>query len=188
MDFAREIARFVTAAIGGIYIVNEQTRQIAFADAAVERLYGSGLVGKRAADVFPWEARSLHAPLSRDEATEWECVDRERGIYWRLHHGLFDKDGGVYKIGQLTNTTEFRLLSQEVTEYSVLSEKVSTFQSAMLEKISASHSALLPVIAGFFKTPRLYFFLARNGRLETTAFDARAGHRYVIRRAAPDAR
>mgnify|MGYP003622778375 CR=1 FL=1 len=47
MDFAREIARFVTAAIGGIYIVNEQTREIAFADAAVERLYGSGLVGKR---------------------------------------------------------------------------------------------------------------------------------------------
>ena len=175
MDFAREIARFVTAAIGGIYIVNEQTREIAFADAAVERLYGSGLVGKRAADVFPWEARSLHAPLSRDEATEWECVDRERGIYWRLHHGLFDKDGGVYKIGQLTNTTEFMLLSQEVTEYSVLSEKVSTFQSAMLEKISASHSALLPVIAGFFKTPRLYFLLARNGRLETTAYDARAG-------------
>ena len=175
MDFSAEIARFVTEAIGGIYVVDEQTRKIAFADAAVERLYGPALVGKRAADVFPWEARSHHAPLSRGEATEWECVDRERGIYWRLHHGLFDKDGVTYKIGQLTNTTEFMLLSQEVTEYSVLSEKVSAFQSAMLEKISASHSALLPVIAGFFKTPRLYFFLARNGRLETTAFDTRAG-------------
>jgi len=175
MDFSAEIARFVTEAIGGIYVVDEQTREIAFADAAVERLYGPALVGKRAANVFPWEARSHHAPLSRDEATEWECVDRERGIYWRLHHGLFDKDGVVYKIGQLTNTTEFMLLSQEVTEYSVLSEKVSAFQSAMLEKISASHSALLPVIAGFFKTPRLFFLLARNGRLETTTYDVRPG-------------
>ena len=175
MDFEPEIARFVTAAIGGIYIVNEQTREIAFADAAVERLYGPALVGKRAVDVFPWEARSLPAPLSRDEATEWECVDRERQIYWRLHHGLFDKDGVAYKIGQLTNTTEYMLLSQEVTAYSVLSEKVSAFQSAMLEKISASHAALLPVVAGFFKTPRIFFLLARNGQLETTACDARTG-------------
>ena len=175
MDFAPEIARFVTEAIGGIYVVNEQTREIAFADPFVERLYGPALAGKRAADVFPWEARSLHAPLSRGEAMEWECVDRERQIYWRLHHGLFDKDGVTYKIGQLTNTTEYMLLSQEVTEYSVLSEKVSAFQSAMLEKISASHAALLPVIGGFFKTPRLYFFLARNGALETAACDVRAG-------------
>ena len=174
MDFSAEIARFVTAAIGGIYIVDETTREIAFADPLVERLYGPALAGKRAADVFPWEARSPHAPLSRDEATEWECVDRERGIYWRLHHGLFDKDGVPYKIGQLTNTTEYMLLSQEVTEYSVLSEKVSAFQSAMLEKISASHSALLPVIAGFFKAPRIYFLLARNGQFEAAAHDARA--------------
>ena len=175
MDFTSEIARFVTEAIGGIYVVDETTREIAYADPFVERLYGPALAGKRAADVFPWEARSLHAPLARGEAAEWECVDRERRIYWRLHHGLFDKNGVVYKIGHLTNTTEYMLLSQEVTEYSVLSEKVSAFQSAMLEKISASHSALLPVVAGFFKTPRIYFFLARNGRLETTACDARAG-------------
>lgn len=52
MDFALEIARFVTEAIGGIYIVNETTREIAFADAFVERRYGSALVGKRAVDVF----------------------------------------------------------------------------------------------------------------------------------------
>ena len=175
MDFTSEIARFVTTAIGGIYIVNEATREIAFADPLVERLYGPALAGRRAADVFPWEARSHHAPLSRAEATEWECVDRARGIYWRLHHGLFDKDGVPYKIGQLTNTTEYMLLSQEVTEYSVLSEKVSAFQSAMLEKISASPSALLPVIAGFFKAPRICFLLARNGQFETTVHDARAG-------------
>ena len=175
MDFKPEIARFITEAIGGIYIVDETTRKIAFADAFVERLYGPALAGQNAADVFPWEARSLHAPLSRTEAMEWECVDREQKIYWRLHHGLFDKDGVTYKIGQLTNTTEYMLLSQEVTEYSVLSERVSAFQSAMLAKISASSSALLPVIAGFFKTPRLYFLLARNGALEATACDARAG-------------
>ena len=175
MDFKPEIARFITEAIGGIYVVDETTRKIAFADAFVERLYGPALAGKNAADVFPWEARSLPAPLSRTEAMEWECVDRERKIYWRLHHGLFDKDGVTYKIGQLTNTTEYMLLSQEVTEYSVLSERVSAFQSAMLAKISASSSALLPVIAGFFKTPRLYFLLARNGALEATACDARAG-------------
>ena len=175
MDFKPEIARFVTEAIGGIYIVDEQTRKIVFADAFVERLYGPALAGKNASDVFPWEARSLHAPLSHAEAMEWECVDRERQVYWRLHHGLFDKDGVTYKIGQLTNTTEYMLLSQEVTEYSVLSEKVSAFQSAMLEKISASHSALLPVIAGFFKTPRLYFLLDRKGQFEATAYDAGAG-------------
>lgn len=75
----------------------------------------------------------------------------------------------------MTDTTEYIRLSQEVTEYSVLSEKVSAFQSAMLEKISAAHAALLPVIAGFFKTPRLYFLLDRKSALETTAYDARAG-------------
>ena len=175
MDFKPEIARFITEAIGGIYVVDETTRKIAFADAFVERLYGPALAGRNAAEVFPWEARSLHAPLSRTEAMEWECVDRDRQIYWRLHHGLFDKDGVTYKIGQLTNTTEYMLLSQEVTEYSVLSERVSAFQSAMLAKISASCSALLPVIAGFFKTPRIYFLLDRNGAREATAYDARAG-------------
>ena len=175
MDFTQEIARFVTGAIGGIYIVNEKTREIVFADDFVTRHYGPAPVGKKAADVLPWEARSLHAPLSHAEATEWECVDRERQIYWRLNHGLFEKDGVTYKIGQLTNTTEFMLLSQEVTEYSVLSERVSAFQTAMLAQISASSSALLPVIADFFKTPRLYFLLDRNGGLEAAACDVRAG-------------
>ena len=174
MDFTREIARFVTGAIGGIYIVEESTGRIAFADAFVERHYGAGLAGKSAREVFPWEARSLHAPLSRDGAAEWECVDRERQRHWRLNHGLFDKDGAVYKIGQLTDTTEFMLLSQEVTAYSVLSERVSAFQSAMLAQISASSSALLPVIAGFFRAPRLVFLLDRRGRIETVAFDAAA--------------
>ncbi len=175
MDFAAEIARFVTDAVGGIYIVDEQTRTIAYADARVERLYGPGLAGRSAADVLPWEARSLHAPLTRGAAEEWECVDRERGIHWRLHHGLFDKDGATYKIGQLIDTTDYMLLSQEVTAYSVLSEQVSAFQSAMLERISASHSALLPVIAGFFKAPRIYFLLDRRGRLDATVFDASSG-------------
>jgi diguanylate cyclase (GGDEF)-like protein len=172
MDFTQEIARFVTHAIGGIYIVDEQTRQIVYADPFVEHLYGPGLVGRSAPAVLPWEARSLHAPLSRTTAAEWECVDRERKLYWRLHHALFDKDGAVYKIGQLTNTTDYMLLSQEVAEYSVLSAKVADFQSAMLAKISAPASALLPIIAGFFKAPRLFFLVARKGRLETLAFDA----------------
>jgi diguanylate cyclase (GGDEF)-like protein len=172
MDFTQEIARFVTGAIGGIYIVDEQTRQIVYADPFVERLYGPGLVGRSAAAALPWEARSLHAPLSRTTAAEWECVDRDRQLHWRLHHALFDKDGGVYKIGQLTNTTDYMLLSQEVAEYSVLSSKVADFQSAMLAKISAPASALLPIIAGFFKAPRLFFLVARKGRLETLVFDA----------------
>ena len=48
-------------------------------------------------------------------------------------------------------------------------------QTAMLAQISASSSALLPVIADFFKTPRLYFLLDRNGGLEAAACDVRAG-------------
>jgi diguanylate cyclase (GGDEF)-like protein len=174
MDFTSEIAHFTTHAIGGIYIVAESTGRIVFADALVERHYGPGLVGRNAREVLPWEARSLPAPLSHTETVEWECVDRERQIYWRLNHGLFDKDGVTYKIGQLTNMTDTMLLSQEVTAYSVLSERVSAFQSAMLAQISASHSALLPVIAGFFKAPRLYFLLDRQGRVEAAAFDAAA--------------
>ena len=174
MDFTQEIAHFITNAIGGIYITNAATHEIVFADALVERHYGPGLVGKNARGALPWEARQLHSPLSRSEAVEWECVDRERQIYWRLNHGLFDKDGVTYQIGQLTDTTNYMLLSQEVTGYSVLSEKVSAFQSSMLAQISSSCSALLPVIAGFFKAPRLYFLLDRNGHLEITAHDSRA--------------
>ena len=72
MDFKSEIARFITEAIGGIYIVDERTREIVFADAFVERHYGPGLAGKNAREVLPWEARSLHSPLAHAEATEWE--------------------------------------------------------------------------------------------------------------------
>ena len=175
MDFTPEIARFVTGAVGGIYIVDMRTLEIAYADAFVERHYGPALAGRKARDVLPWEARSVPAPLAHAEAMEWECVDRERQIYWRLNHGLFDKDGVTYKIGLLTDTTAYMLLSQEVAAYSVLSETVSAFQSAMLAQLSASCSALLPVIGGFFKTPRLHFLLARNGAVEATACDARAG-------------
>ena len=62
MDFAREIARFVTAAIGGIYIVNEQTREIAFADAAVELTRLMGAHGRSEERRVGKEGRSRWTP------------------------------------------------------------------------------------------------------------------------------
>lgn len=174
MDFTHEIARFTTEAIGGIYIAHAQTHEIVFADAFVEREYGPALAGKNALEVLPWEPRILQLNLSRDRAVEWEYVDQGRQTYWRLNHWLFDKDGDTYQAGQMTDTTEYMLLSRDVAEYSVFFEKLSAFQSAMLERISSSHSALFPVIAGFFKSPRLHFLLGRSPHLEITTYDRRA--------------
>ena len=172
MNFTNEIARFLTDAIGGICITCERTHQIVFADAFVERLYGSGLAGRNALEVLPWEERSLQLPLSREKAAEWEFVDQKRHTYWRLNHGLFDKDGETYKIAHMTNTTDYMLLSLDVAQYSAFAERLSTFQSAMLSQITSSCSALLPVIAQHFKSPRLVLLLGRKGYLEFTTFDS----------------
>ena len=172
MNFTNEISRFLTEAIGGICITNENTHQIVFADTFVEHLYGSGLVGKNALDVLPWELPSLQLSLSREKAVEWEFVDQKRNTYWHLNHGLFDKEGVTYKIAHMTNTTEYMLLSLDVAQYSAFAEKLSTFQSAMLAQITSSCSALFPVIARHFKSPRLTLLLGRKGYLEFTTFDA----------------
>ena len=174
MDFTREIAQFLTEAVGGICITDERTHRIAFADASVERLYGPGLVGRNALEVLPWEVRSLQLPLAPGKAVEWEFVDQERNTYWHLNHGLFEKDGAPFKIVHMVDTSQYMLLSQEVAQYSAFSAKLSAFQSAMLEKITSSCSALFPVIAGFFRTRRLHLLLARKGHLELSTFDARA--------------
>lgn len=174
MDFTKEIAQFITGAIGGIYIVNVQTHEVVFADALVEHHYGPALVGKNARAVLPWEAGHHTFQPAHGEAVEREYVDQERQTYWHLNHGLFDQAGVTYKIGQITNTSEYMLLSREVAEYTVLSEKLSTFQSAMLAQISASCTALFPIIVGHYKTPRLYFVVGRNGYLEITTYDSRA--------------
>ncbi len=172
MNFTNEIARFLTDSIGGICITHESTHQIVFADAFVERLYGSELVGKNAMDVLPWEARSLQLSLSREKAVEWEFVDQKRDTYWHLNHGLFDKDGVTYKIAHMTNTTDYMLLSLDVAQYSAFAEKLSSFQSAMLAQITSSCCALFPVIARHFKSPRLTLLLGRKGYLEFTTFVA----------------
>ncbi len=171
MDFTQDIKHFITETIGGTYITKELSHEIVFADSFLVNICGQELLGKNALDVLPWEPRIAHLKLSHGKAYDWEYIDKELKTHWSFKYSLFDKDGVTYKIGHMTDTTGYMLLSRDVIEYSSFFEKLSNFQSAMLKHISSNCFSLFPIITSNFRIPRLYFLMARGDSIEITTYD-----------------
>lgn len=169
MDFSKEIVQFVTDKIGGIVIVEADTDTTVYADSYFTREYGNDLIGSNAREELYW----LEDCPELDEdgpAQDWECIDTFHKKYYKFNSAMFEKEGKMYTIHQLTDITEYMGLNRDITKYMTFFKKLSGFQTAILEKLSNSYQELLPMMTDYFKTDTAYFFIQRNEYLEIVSY------------------
>ena len=168
MDFNKEIVDFISDKVGGIIIYEKESERIVFADDFAARCFGEQLLENKAGEVFSWYGDCPE--LSEDRSEEWESIDVFNKKYYRFNSAMFEKEGKKYVIHQITDITEYMILNHDVTKYMSFFKKLSSFQSAILEKLSDSYIELLPLITDYFKTDKAYFFVERNAYLEIVSF------------------
>lgn len=170
MDFREEIIEFVSGKIGGIVIIADGSDEIVYADSFFAEKYGSDVVGMDASEIFMWfdDCPSLNVG---EPAVEWENIDTDTKKYYRFYSAMFEKEGRNYKIHMMSDITEYMGLNRDITKYMGFFQKLSAFQSAVLEKLSETYYELLPIITDYFKTSKAYYLIQRDDKLDIVTYN-----------------
>ncbi len=168
MSFEKEIVNFISEQIGGITILEQKSGDIVYADGFFQKRYGASVVGKKGGMVYRWLADCpLHTV--KEEMVEWEYIDTEIKRYYKFNSAYFEKENAYYQIHALTDITEYMSLNRDVMKYMSFFKRLSGFQTAVLEKLSATFYELVPMLTEYFKTDGAYFFIQREEQIDVVS-------------------
>ena len=169
MDFKEEIIQFVSDKIGGIVIISYGSDEIVYADSYFTDRYGVSVVGMDASEIFLWLDDCPE--LSDDgELVEWENIDTDTKKYYRFQSAMFEKDEKKYVIHMITDITEYMGLNRDITKYMSFFKRLSSFQAAVLEKLSDTYYELLPILTDYFKSNKAYYFIQRDDKVDIITY------------------
>lgn len=171
MDFKDEIIEFVSDKIGGIVIIADGSDEIEYADSYFTEKYGNDVVGMDASEIFMWLDDCPALSLGGD-VVEWENIDTDTKKYFRFQSAMFEKEGKNYKIHMMSDITEYMGLNRDITKYMAFFQKLSAFQTAVLEKLSDTYYELLPMLTDYFKTSKAYYFIQRDDKVDIITYNS----------------
>lgn len=169
MEFNEEIVKFVSDRIGGVTILTEGSGEIVYADSFYEKKYGNDITGMFGDDVYMWLSDCPELPKD-GSVVEWESIDTDTKKYYKIVSGSFEKEEKKYRIHQMSDITEYMGLNRDITKYMAFFKKLSGFQTAVLEKLSSTYYELLPMLADYFVTNKVYFVMQREGNLDIITY------------------
>ena len=169
MEFQEEILRFLDSCNSGLVVCSAGSSEVLFADPTFRGWYGEDIVGSFGDDSLPWlvdcpELKAGEAPV------EWECIDSDQKKYYKIESALFEKDGKVCSAHHLVDITEYMGLNRDVTKYMNFFRKLSGFQSAVLEKLSTSYYELLPMLASYYATNRVFYMIQHQSNVDVVTY------------------
>ena len=169
MDFKDEIVQFVSDKIGGIVIIASGSDEIVYADSYFTDKYGTNIVGMDASDLFLWldDCPSLNVG---EDVVEWENIDTDAKKYYKFQSAMFEKEDRNYVIHMISAITEYMGLNRDITQYMAFFQKLSAFQTAVLEKLSDTYYELLPLLTDNFKTSKAYYFIQRDDKVDIITY------------------
>lgn len=186
MEFQEEIVRFISGQIGGVTILAEGSGEIIYADGFYRNKYGNDVTGMFGEDVYLWLSDCPGIP-DDGSTVEWESIDTDTRKYYKITSGRFEKEEKQYQIHQMVDITEYMGLNRDITKYMAFFKKLAGFQAAVLEKLSSTYYELLPMLADYFVTNKVYFVIQREGNLDIITYN-KVGNVYSNDRISMNAR
>lgn len=169
MDFKNEIIEFVSDKIGGVVIIACGSDEIMYADSFFTNKYRTDIVGMDASEIFLWLDDCPALSVDGD-IVEWENIDTDSKKYYRFQSAMFEKEGKNYVIHMISDITEYMGLNRDITKYMAFFQKLSAFQTAVLEKLSDTYYELLPLLTDYFKTSKAFYFIQRDDKVDIITF------------------
>ncbi|MDD6327285.1 MAG: GGDEF domain-containing protein [Lachnospiraceae bacterium] len=170
MDFKDEIIEFVSDKIGGVVIIACGSDEIMYADSFFTNKYRTDIVGMDASEIFLWLDDCPALSVGGD-IVEWENIDTDSKKYYRFQSAMFEKEGRNYVIHMISDITEYMGLNRDITKYMAFFQKLSAFQTAVLEKLSDTYYELLPLLTDYFKTSKAFYFIQRDDKVDIITFN-----------------
>ncbi len=176
MNFKNEIAEFVSDKLGGITILEHNSKRIVYADKVFKEKYGNNVTDMYGDEVYMWLDECPNIP-SDGSAVEWECIDTDNRKYYKIDSALFTKEEKNYQIHCMTDITEYMGLNKDITKYMSFFKRLSGFQTAVLKKLSSTYYELLPMLADYFATNMVYFMVQREKDVDVITY-SKLGNTY----------
>lgn len=169
MEFKNEIADFISNELGGITILEQQSKKIVCADKLFKEKYGDNVIGMFGDDVYLWLGDCPDIPEDGCDI-EWEWIDTDNRKYYKINSALFTREDKKYELHYLTDITEYMGLNRDITKYMSFFKRLSGFQTAVLEKLSSTYYELLPMLADYFVTNMVYFVMQREDDVDIISY------------------
>lgn len=170
MDFTQEIVQFVSGGTGGIVVMANGSMEIVYANPFFTDIYGEDIIGKYADETLGWIGDCPH--IGEDGAvTDWECIDTASKHYYKVESSIFEKEGKKYQIHRLEDISEYMGLNRDITKYMSFFKKLSGFQTAVLNKLTSTYYELMPMLADYFATNRVYFLIQHEGNADLISYN-----------------
>ncbi len=176
MEFKNEIADFISDGLGGITIMERQSKKIVYADKLFQEKYGDNVIGMFGDDVYLWLGDCPDIPEDGC-GIEWEWIDTDNRKYYKINSTLFTREDKKYELHYLTDITEYMGLNRDITKYMSFFKRLSGFQTAVLEKLSSTYYELLPMLADYFMTNMVYFVMQREEAVDIISY-SKMGNTY----------
>lgn len=115
-----------------------------------------------------WHAWSIFNLDMENMSTgeRWEISDRRAGSAYSVYSEPASDDGKEYILHHVFNTSEYANLLRDVSRYSRDWKELSSFQSKILQQLSANYMDCLPIILKSFKISATALFIGREKYVE----------------------
>ncbi len=117
-----------------------------------------------------WSQLNIEAyGITQEE--DWEISDASTGNYFNVHSVPVVYEGEEVLLHHLFNNSDYAALLREVSGYLKDWRELSSFQTAILEKLSGNYESCLPIIIRFFKIKTAVLYIGRGNLAEEYILD-----------------
>ena len=144
MNITKTISRFLTDRVGGIYIKNENTGKIVYADDSVKQAYEGLTEGSDASQFLSWEYDD--SDYKKNEVAVFDQYDVATRRFLLVRILIFDEDEVTYRIGEIVDVSSVMELQKDVAESVSFLREMDQFKTSVLSLLSKPFYMLIPII------------------------------------------
>lgn len=144
LNITKTISRFLTDRVGGIYIKNENTGKIVYADDSVKQAYEGLTEGSDASQFLSWEYDD--SDYKKNEVAVFDQYDVATRRFLLVRILIFDEDEVTYRIGEIVDVSSVMELQKDVAESVSFLREMDQFKTSVLSLLSKPFYMLIPII------------------------------------------
>ncbi len=122
---------------------------------------------------FPYSFDEIMENINsgHDDSDEWEFLDVKQEVNLKVRRVKVDIDGKSYVCCHFTDFTEYSMLMKDALAYTKNIADISVFQTKIMELMSESYDAFMPVFADYCDAEELVMYAGNDGYITKSVFN-----------------
>lgn len=123
-------------------------------------------------EFFPYTVEDILDDINfgHDDSDEWEFLDIEQRVNLKVCRRFIELEGKKYVCCHFTDITEYSMLMKEALGYTKNIADISNFQTKIMEIMSGSYDAFMPVLADYCSAKELVMYCETDGYITKSLY------------------